>query len=154
MGAALAKIHGKTASDLKLNAFLVMALQYLIGAMSIKFAAGFIPFAGTAVNAVVSLATVQAVGWALHLVLSEGLDPGELTRRQVKEFIGRGRNLRKSMKDTPEYLHHLPPEKKREYDQLMSELRSPKTSFKRRQEIIGSLERLTRPYWPEDSDAV
>ena len=50
-------------------------------ATTIKILASFIPIYGSAVNAAVSAATVEALGWGTCRVLEQGKDPSYLRQR-------------------------------------------------------------------------
>jgi len=55
------------------------ALQFALGATVIKAVISLVPGVGSFASAVVSLGTVEAVGWGLYSILEEGRRPGDLS---------------------------------------------------------------------------
>ena len=153
MGGLLAQVHGKRFDELRWNAAAVAALQYFAGALTIKWLSSLIPIVGTGVNAAVSLATVEAAGWAFHLILDDDRDPQTLTKQELKEYFGRGKRMYTERKQSgqDDWMKNLPPDVFARVEALSKELASAATSETRRAEIVAEIERLTAPYRP-DSD--
>lgn len=61
--------------------------QFIAGATGIKVLASLIPVFGSTVNAAVSVATVETIGWAVYHLLKEGADPEEISIDDIKQSI-------------------------------------------------------------------
>lgn len=111
-----------------------------------------IPVLGTVVNATVSLATVEAVGWAFHLILDEGRDPDTLSKRDIKDYLERGKALRKTFAESKQFawLDTMSLEDKKRYDALSKELASAEITDERRAVVVAEIERLVAPYRPPE----
>lgn len=150
MGGLLAHNHGMRYSDLKFMAGAAAIAQYVAGALIIKGLAGMIPVVGTVVNATVSLATVEAIGWGLDLILRDGKTMADLTKQEIRQYMVRGQSIRDQLKDDPgvQWLHGLPREVKRRLRILTKELTREGITEHRRAQILDLIEDLLRPHRP------
>ncbi len=79
--------------------------QFVAGATTIKILASFIPIYGSAVNAAVSAATVEALGWGTCQVLEQGKDPSALFEAENIGYM-----LRILVEILRRFLGNLPPD--------------------------------------------
>jgi small GTP-binding protein len=61
--------------------------QFIAGATGIKVLASLIPVYGSSVNAAVSVATVETIGWAVYHLLKEGADPEDISIDDIKRSV-------------------------------------------------------------------
>lgn len=153
MGGLLAHNHGKRFDELRWMGTATAVAQYFAGALIIKGLSTMIPILGTAVNATVSLATVEAIGWAFHLILDEGRNPDTLSKRDIKAYLKRGEALRKTFAESKQFawLDTMSLEDRKRYDELSKELASAKTTDERRAAVVAEIERLVAPYRPPET---
>jgi small GTP-binding protein len=67
--------------------FALGMLQFYLGALTIKTVSSVIPYFGSAVNATVSVATVEVIGWTVYHILDEGKDPDKLSKEEIKKAL-------------------------------------------------------------------
>jgi hypothetical protein len=152
MGGLLAHVHGKSAGELGFMGAATAAGQYFAGALIVKGLSSFIPIFGTIVNAGISLATVETVGWAFYLIVEEGADPSKLSKSEMEGYLRRGENLQSEYSQSGEFdwMKSLPSDVKKKYDKLSKELAAKDTTDKRRAALLVEIERLLAPYRPPD----
>jgi uncharacterized protein (DUF697 family) len=144
MGGLLAQAHGRRFSEIGWNAAAVAAMQYFAGALVIKWLSSLVPVVGTVVNATVSLATVEAAGWAFHFILDDGKDPNSMSKGEMKDYFRRGREKQKQEKSVQ--LDDLSPEDRSHYERLSKELTAASAGEMRRQEVIAEIAALLARY--------
>lgn len=155
MGGLLAHVHGKRFSELKFMAASAAVGQYVAGALIIKAASSAIPIFGSIVNGGVSLVTVEAIGWGMHLILSSNKDISSLTKDEILDFLRRGEELRRTFEKHQQFawISELPRPVRRRYKALARELTRRETTDERRQEILREIEQLLKPYRPDEGAA-
>ncbi|MFE5894907.1 hypothetical protein ACFQ6E_39125 [Streptomyces sp. NPDC056462] len=148
MGGLLAHVNGHQSDRWEFMGVATAAGQYFAGALIIKGLSSFIPVFGTAVNAGVSLATVEAVGWAFYLILKDGADPSALSKREIEDYLKRGKKLReeKSRSGAFAWMDRMSAEDKKRHAALAKELANPDLSPERRTDILRELELLFEAY--------
>lgn len=150
MGGLLAQVHGKGAGELSFVGAAAAAGQYFAGALIVKGLSSLIPVVGTVVNAGISLATVEAVGWAFYLILNDGKDPSQLTKQDMKDYLRRGEHLRSEHAQTERFawMDDVPTDVKKTVEKLSKEVSAPDIGEERRAALLAEIERLLAPYRP------
>ena len=147
MGGLLARIFDMSYA-LSFASLAAAAGQYFAGALIIKVLAGLIPVFGSAVNGVVSFATVEIVGWGLYLILDDGKDLNTLSKKEIVEYLERGKKMRTDLSESGQFawMNSLPSETKKELDELSKEMTNSKTSYQRRDVLANEIGNLVAPY--------
>ena len=78
-------VFEKDSKEENWKALLWGGVQFVAGATGIKVFASLIPIYGSAVNAAVSVATVETIGWAVYHLLAKGVDPDEISIEDIKK---------------------------------------------------------------------
>jgi small GTP-binding protein len=81
------EVFNRNTGDDDWRALIWGAMQFPIGVITIKIFSSLIPIYGSAVNAGVSIATVEAIGWAVYHILDEGNDPSKLSEEEIKKSV-------------------------------------------------------------------
>ena len=121
-------------------------MQYFAGALAIKWLSSMIPVAGTVVNATVSLATVEAAGWAFHFIIRDGRNPDTMSKDELKAYFKLGKEQQKNAKNDFVDPNKLPEAVRKKYEALSKELTDTETTEARRQAILAEITDLLGPY--------
>lgn len=152
MGGLLAHNHDKKLSDLGFMAGGAAVGQYVAGALVIKMVSSAIPILGSVVNAMVTLATVETIGWGLHLILDDDRNIAELSDDEIKKYLDRGRQMREDIAHDPDlaWIHGLPRPVKKQWKAWAKELADASTTEQRKAELLRLIEGLLGPYRPQE----
>ncbi|MFH0522148.1 hypothetical protein ACHBTE_33915 [Streptomyces sp. M41] len=150
MGGLLAHVNGHQSDRWRFMGVATAAGQYFAGALIIKGLSSFIPVFGTAVNAGVSLVTVEAIGWAFYLILKDGADPSVLSKSEIEDYLRRGKKLREENSRSGKFawMDKMSAEDKKRHADLAKELTNADLNPERRKEILRELELLFEAYRP------
>lgn len=147
---AVAKINGADWDSGTALAFLGVFIGSYAGMRGAAFLVKWIPGLGNCINAIVTAATTEVLGWATYVFVQKCkkspelvFDPSKITREEMNEIWEEARNLRKEERQASKQLYNSIPKKDKDrYDSIMERLRSNKISETERKELIEELEPL------------
>jgi len=76
-----------------------VAVGFALGTSLLKGGLSFIPFAGPWLNATITLALHEGIGWGLFSIFEKGLDPTDLTSDELKKAFQDGKDMADKYKD-------------------------------------------------------
>lgn len=126
MVVVLSRLYGYDPDREKLAAIVSVVLGTATGSVIALVLFSLIPGVGSGINAAVTFAITETIGWGFFRILEEGKDPIALSLSEQKEIYSRGKSERTKELEEMKWLTNLPSDVKDKYDQLIKELSKTK----------------------------
>lgn len=140
---SLAALFGKKLEEGVMWSFGTVILGTVFGVSLLRAAISIFPGIGSAANATITFSLHEAIGWGLYLIFEAGGDPTKMSKKELKEFINRGKIMAKEEKENYEkMMNSLPPEKRNKVEQLQKKLADKNLSENDRARIMEEIDSL------------
>lgn len=144
---SLARLFGKEIEESGIWTFASVVLGFALGNSLLKAAASLIPVFGSAVNATITLALHEAIGWGLFLIFEEGGDPTRLSKEELKSYVDKGKSKAEKEKENYELMmSKLPLQERQRVEELQKKLGNKNVSVSEKEKIMGEIETIISRY--------
>lgn len=138
---SLAGLFNKKLEEGSMWAFGAVVVGTVFGTSLLKASISLVPILGSAVNATITFALHEATGWALYLIFEEGKDPTKLSKKELKDYIKKGKEKAKQERDEYEEMtKNLTPEEKVHLEKLQKSLGDKEITEEKRNAILKEIE--------------
>ena len=147
---ALSGLHERRLAQQAVWTTVATTLGFTLGNAAVKAFASLIPIFGSGVNATITFALTEGIGWGLNFVFEEDLDPTTLTRDQLKSYVERGKRFAEEVNKSGEFswIGNLPPHINMQYEKLTRKLADNSIAEAERTAILREIDQLLEPYAP------
>lgn len=145
---AVAKLNGADWDSGAALAFLGVFIGGYLGVRGATFLVKWIPGVGNAANAAVTFTTTEVLGWATYLFIKKGKgDPRAMTQAEKDSLWQEARNMREKEEAESKRLYEsMSEEDKKEYKDIMSQLREKNLPENTRNYLLNRLESISGKY--------
>lgn len=145
---AVAKLNGADWDSGAALAFLGVFIGGYLGVRGATFLVKWIPGIGNAANAAVTFTTTEVLGWATYLFIKKGKgDPRAMTQAEKDSLWQEARDMREKEEAESKRLYEsMSEEDKKEYKDIMSQLREKNLPENTRNYLLNRLESISGKY--------
>lgn len=112
----------------------------VFGTSLLKAGVSLIPFFGSGINATITFALHEAIGWGLYLIFEAGGDPTTMSREEFVSYLDKGKIIAKEVSENyNKLLESLPKEARLEIEQLQKQMTDKNLSEEKRSEIAKKI---------------